>query len=71
MLSPGKESSTVAPQVLWSWERDCKEDLAFEQPSERGAGLAGAGTGVAGAGAGAVVDKVVPLRRRVSVQWRG
>ena len=34
-------------------------------------GMAGVGTGVAEAGADVVVDKVVPLRRRVSVQWPG
>ena len=34
-------------------------------------GMAGAGTGVAEAGADAVVDKVIPLRRRVPVQWPG
>ena len=69
MLSPGKESSTIAPQVLWPWERDCRESLIFEQPGQGGAGVAGAGTGVAEVGADAVVDEVVPLRRRVSVQW--
>ena len=30
-----------------------------------------AGTGVAEAGTDVVVDEVVPLRRRVSVQWTG
>ena len=34
-------------------------------------GMAGAGTGVAEAGADVVVDEVVLLRRRVSVQWPG
>ena len=34
-------------------------------------GMAGAGTGVVEAGADAVVLDVVPLRRRVSVQWPG
>ena len=34
-------------------------------------GMAGAGTGVAEAGADAVVDAMVPLRRRVSIQWPG
>ena len=34
-------------------------------------GMAGAGTGVAEAGPDVVVDEVVPLRRRVSVQWPG
>ena len=34
-------------------------------------GMAGAGTGVAEAGADAVVDEVVPLRWRISVQWPG
>ena len=34
-------------------------------------GMAGAGTGEAEAGANAVVDDVVPFRRRVSVQWQG
>ena len=36
-----------------------------------GVGMAGAGTGVAEAGADVVVTEVVPLRRRVSVQWPG
>ena len=48
-----------------------QKSLAFEQPGQGGAGVAGAGTGVAEAGTDAVVDKVVPLRRRVSVQWSG
>ena len=30
-----------------------------------------AGAGAAEAGTGVVVDEVVPLRRRVSVQWPG
>ena len=30
-----------------------------------------ASVGMAGAGTGVVVDEVVPLRRRVSVQWPG
>ena len=34
-------------------------------------GMAGAGMDVAEAGADAVVDEVVPLRWRVSVQWPG
>ena len=33
--------------------------------------MAGVGTGVVEAGVDAVVDKVVFLRRRVSVQWPG
>ena len=33
--------------------------------------MTGAGTGVAGAGADALVDEVVPFRRRVSVQCQG
>ena len=69
MLSPGRESSTVAPRVLWLWERNCRESLAFGQPSEGGAGVTGAGTDVAEAGTDAVLDEVVSLRRRVSVQW--
>ena len=71
MLSPGKEPSTVAPRVLWLWERDCRESLTFQQPSEGGAGGAGAGTGVVEVGTDAVVDEVVSLRRRISVQWPG
>ena len=63
MLSAGKESSTVPPRVLWLWERDCRESLTFEQPSEGGPGVPGAGTGVVEAGTDAVVDEVVPLRR--------
>ena len=34
-------------------------------------GMAGAGTGVAEAGPDVVVDEVIPLRLRVSVQWSG
>ena len=33
--------------------------------------MARAGTGVAEVGADVIVDGVVPLRRRVSVQWPG
>ena len=49
----------------------CGESLTFEQPSQGGAGVAGAGTGVAEAGTDAVVDEVFPLRWGVSVHWPG